>query len=493
MNEENDKVYVNLKKVPLESERNEKKQKRKKIFLYSFILILFLFIGFGLGIIFYRDLYPRKNADATNTLGEIEALLENYWLYSDEYEDLQSELEDKAFYGMTEFEDDPYTTYMSKKEMEEFSESINMEYVGIGVVYVVQGDYPLIERVIINSPAEKAGMQAGDIITHVDGESTSGMESSELKEKVLGEEGTIVTITVLRGSEYIDMKITRAAIDNSVYCYAEDDYVVLHIYSFGETTAKDCMTYLDQYTDYKKIIIDLRNDGGGYQTSVSEICGLFIGSDRVYLKQEDKNGNVLESKTSCTKTYTNFDSIVLLVNENTASAAEVFTICLKEQLDNVTIVGTTTYGKGVIQSSRYLSNGGAIKFTSYRWYSPNGNSIHGTGIIPDVEVKEADIYYEQYEAMEEDEVLELDSVSDKVAVAQKCLTFLNYYDDRQDGYFNEEFADALKEFKIDNDLNADSKLDKQTYDCLISEVVASLAKQENDYQMLKAIEIIKED
>ena len=273
MNEENDKVYVNLKKVPLESERNEKKQKRKKIFLYSFILILFLFIGFGLGIIFYRDLYPRKNADATNTLGEIEALLENYWLYSDEYEDLQSELEDKAFYGMTEFEDDPYTTYMSKKEMEEFSESINMEYVGIGVVYVVQGDYPLIERVIINSPAEKAGMQAGDIITHVDGESTSGMESSELKEKVLGEEGTIVTITVLRGSEYIDMEITRAAIDNSVYCYGEDDYVVLHIYSFGETTAKDCVTYLDQYTDYKKIIIDLRNDGGGYQTSVSEICG----------------------------------------------------------------------------------------------------------------------------------------------------------------------------------------------------------------------------
>lgn len=491
-NKDDEKIYLNLQRVPLKSEREEKKKKRRFVLLNFSVFLILICSGFILGLLFNKVQHPTKNADTRNTLGEIEAVLEHHWLYSADYDDLQSELEDKAFYGMTNFEDDPYTTYMSKQEMEDFAKYINMDYVGIGVVYVLQGDYPLVERVIINSPAEKAGIKTGDIITHVDGETVSGLDTAQIKERVIGIEGTPVTITVLRDNEHQDIEIIRGAVDNSVYCYAKDDYVLMDLYSFGEATGKDCISYLDQYTDYNKIIINLRDNSGGYQSAASELCGLFIGDNKVYLKQADSGGNFKESLTSCRKTYSNFDKIVILVNENTASAAEVFVICLKEQLDNVTVVGTTTYGKGVIQSTHYLANGGALKYTSYNWYSPSGKSINGTGIEPDIEIKQADVYYERYEAMEDDEKLEIDCVDSRVKTAQMCLNLLGYYGGRKDGYFNRELAEAIEAFRAANNINKDNILDKQTYDCLISKTISALAEPENDRQMLRAIQIINE-
>lgn len=492
MNSDNDKVYLNLQRVPLKSEREEKKNKRNKIIINIIVFVILISVGFVGGLLFYRNIHPSSKFDTVNAFGEIKAILKNQWLYADDYEDLNTELEDKAFYGMTSFVEDPYTTYMSKSELEAFASTINMDFVGIGVVYTLQGDYPIIERVIINSPAQKAGLLTGDIITHIDGESVSGLGLSEIKEKAIGLEGSLVTITILRNNESMDVDVIRGAVDNSVYCYVNDDYVVLDIYSFGESSARDCMSYLDQYLDYHKIIINLRDNTGGYQTAVSELTGLFIGNNKVYLKQSDASGELIERKTFCTKTYTNFDKIVILVNEDTASAAEVFAICLKEQLDNVTLVGATTFGKGVIQSTHYLVNGGSLKYTSYNWYSPSGVSINGVGITPDIEVKQADVYYETYSELKNDEVLAIDVVDNRVKTAQKCLKFLNYYNGRTDGYFDKEFEKAIYSFRVDNNIDEGYVLEANTYDSIISKTISALSDSENDYQMLKAIEIINE-
>lgn len=493
MTQENkDTVIVGLEKVPLKSEREEKKKKRRHVGLIVGLSILFLVVGFGLGCLYIYQIHPVNKADATNTMGEIEALLQNYWVYEDNYEDLQETLEDKAFYGMTSFEEDPYTTYMSNDELNEFSTNINMDYVGIGVQYSLNNNTAIVERVFVDSPAERAGIKAGDIIEKVDGVSIDGMTTDEIKQRVIGEEGSKVVISVLRDNKPLDLTCIRTEVDSSVYCYSEDDYVVMELSSFGVNTAKNIMEYLDQYEDYHKIVIDLRNNTGGYQTSVKEIAGLFIGNNEVYLRQKDNKGNEVADLTSCSKTYTNFDKYVLLVNNQTASAAEVFTICLKEQLDNVTVVGETTYGKGVIQSTNYLLNGGVLKFTSFNWYSPNGVSIHEVGIKPDVEVMLDDIAYEYLITMAEDESYKYDDVSPVVAFGQKALSFLDYEVDRKDGYFDKSFEIALNKFKQDSNLDNDAILDYKTYEALTAKIISELSNKDKDYQFNKAIELISE-
>lgn len=490
MSEEKETVTVGLERVALKSEREEKKKKRKHRLLIGFICSAFLIVGFALGCIYVFKAHPVNRTDATNTMGEIEALLNNYWIYSNDYDDLQKTLEDKAFYGMTTFDEDPYTTYMSGDELEEFSTNINMDYVGIGVQYSLRNNKAIIERVFANSPAEVAGILAGDIIYKVDGQSIEGLSTDEIKQLVIGEEGSKVVITVIRGNEEIDVAVLRDSVDSSVYCYAQDDYVVMELSSFGVNTGKDIVQYLDQYEDYHKIIIDLRNNTGGYQISVKEIAGLFIGNGQVYLRQKDKDGNEVADLTVCNKTYNNFDKYVLLVNNQTASAAEVFTICLKEKLNNVTIVGDATYGKGVIQSTNYLLNGGVLKFTTFNWYSPNGVSIDKVGIKPDVEVRQDEIAYEYLLEMDKDESYEYDDVSEIVAFGEKALSFLDYEVDRKDGYFDKSFETALKAYKMDNNLENDAVLDFETYGNLTADVISEMSNKDKDYQFNKAIELI---
>lgn len=490
---DNETIFVSLEKVPLKSEREEKKKKRKHIIVTILLCVFFLILGVFGGFVLNYYIHPFNIADSQNTFGEIEATLKKYWLYAKDYDDLQTTLEDKAFYGMTKFEDDPYTTYMSQEELSSFANGINMDYVGIGVQYSMHDNLAIIERVFADSPAQKAGLEVGDIIEAVDGVPIDGLSSDDIKAMVLGEAQTKVVITVLRAGKQIDLTAIRAQIDSSVYCYAEDDYVVMELSSFGSTSGKEAMNYLDMYTNYSKIIIDLRDNTGGYQTSVKELAGLFIGNDKVYLKQVDAYGNEMADVTSCVRTYDNFKKIVLLVNANTASAAEVFAICLKEQLpDNVTLVGETTFGKGVIQSSHYLQSGGVLKFTSYNWLSPNGVSINLVGIKPDIEIRQPDIAYEFYLDMQDDETYAYDSVSDINKTSQMCLDFLGYSVNRTDGYFDDSTLTALNQYKEDRGFEVDGVIDLNTYQSLVSDTVFDLNKLENDNQMLKAIELINE-
>ncbi len=490
--EENNEYYFNLKKVPLKSERQERKKKRWKI-VFIFFLCLFCFVTGVLGGYFYfKNVHPSYQADSKDTMGEIEYLMDHYWLYGRDYEDLNKVLEDKALYGMTAFDYDPYTSYMSATEMDDFSTSINMNYVGIGVEYSYVNDIALIKKVFKDSPAEQAGIEAGDIIKAIDGEAIEGLTTDDIRERVIGEEGTEVVITVLRSGQIIDVPILRGPVDSTVYAYKENDYVVLELNSFGIDSGSRCMTYLDQWTDLEKIIIDLRDNSGGYQSSVKEISGLFIGDEQVYLRQKDAKGLETVDVTSCRKTYDNFKKIVVLINENTASAAEVLAICLKEQHPDVTLVGQTTYGKGVIQTNRVLNNDGVLKMTAYYWYSPNGVSIHGTGVVPDLEVRMPDIYYEYYYALAEDESYEPDSVGITVQTAEMALDYLGYEVGRTDGYFDQSFADALLKFKMDHHLEATPVIDALTYEAIISEVNREMANNsEKDTQMNAAKEVLR--
>ncbi|MDO4940423.1 MAG: S41 family peptidase [Erysipelotrichaceae bacterium] len=491
--EEEEKVIVSLHKQPLASERKEIEQKRRRIISIILICVIFLMSGISLGYLIFRNNFINTSS-GQNNIDDVRYIIENYWYYGDEYEDLNSELNNRALYGMTTFAEDPYTMYMSPDVYEEFSSSINMDYVGIGVQYTTNDNIFTVSRVFKQSPAEEAGILPGDIIKAVDHTSCENLDSDSLKAMVLGPENTEVVITVLRGTELLDITAIRKQVSTSVYCYAKDDYVVMELSSFGSDTAKAIMSYLDNYTDYEKIIIDLRDNSGGYQSAVQEIAGLFIGNDKVYMKQIDKNKNEVVDNTKCEKTYGNFKKIAIITNSSTASAAEVLTICLKEQFPNTIQVGTTTYGKGVVQSNIGLSDGSSVKVTTSEWLSPNGVSINKIGVEPDIEVLLPDIMYERLYDMPEDDVYELDSVSQYVKLSQECLAFLNYDVERTDGYFDESFANALRQFKKDNNLKDDSILDADTYESICSVAIHVCSTDDSyDTQMAKAIEVIHED
>jgi len=492
MNKEEDKVIIPVHKELLESERKELKAKRKKT-LGIIIICVFLFLsGLAIGFVAYAAFNPRKEVKQTDTLGQIEYYMEKLWLYANDYDDLIDTLEDNSFYGMTTYANDPYTTYMSNDELNSFSTSINMNYVGIGVQYSSIDGVNTIDKVFKNSPAEEAGLLAGDIILYIDGHDISTLDTTEIKNLVIGEAGSIVNVVIKRFNEVLKIDVVRGAVDSSVYASTNDDYVLLEINSFGVDSADNIMNYLNDYEDYSKIIIDLRDNSGGYQSAVAEIAGLFIGNNEVYMLQEDKDGNLKTDYTKCSKTYDNFKQYVVLVNNNTASAAEVLAICLKEQLPDVKLVGVTTYGKGVVQTTLSLKNGAALKLTTSKWLSPNGVWINGEGITPDIEVKLDDVLYEKYLSISEGTTYELDQVASQIKTAQKCLKFLDYEVKRTDGYFDESLAKALRQFKIEHNLSNDSILDSETYNSLLSSVTYEWANNPlKDYQMQKAIELLK--
>ncbi len=490
------KVIIPLKKQPLESERREINQRRNMIISLVAISIFCLVAGLILGNSITSAIYHKQDSLVSSNDGvmdEIEYIMENYWLYGDDYDDLKKELEDRAYYGMTTFSEDPYTTYMSVDEINEFSTSINMDYVGIGVQFSLLEDIATINKVFKNSPAEKAGLQVGDIIKKVDGVSIEGCDTTQIKEKVVGEDGTAVIISVLREGKMLDVSVIRGAVDSSVYAYISNGIPVLELMSFGEATGKECVEYLNDFVAYDRLIIDLRDNSGGYQSSVEEIAGLFIGNNEIYMKQKDVYGNTRNDYTKCTRTYDNFKKIVILINSNTASAAEVMAICLKESLDDVTLVGTTTFGKGVVQSNRILSNGGDLKFTSSMWYSPNGVSIHKEGVKPDIEVKLPDVMYEYVPNMEDEQIYDVDEVSGCIRFIELAMEYLDYDVERTDGYFDESLSDALRQFKMEKGLGDDGLLDNATYEAVISALTYESSKNQNkDTQICKAIELLKE-
>ena len=491
---EDDKVYFDLERKPLESERREKRKQIGRAIGRFFSYLFVLFTGVVLGYYLVSTLHPTYKPNLNNTIGEIEYLMKNIWLYSQQDGDLSSDLEERALHGMTTYDYDPYTQYMSSDEMKEFASSINRDYVGIGVQYSSQTGVPIIVRVFKNSPAERAGMLAGDIIRSVDGITMNDDNMEELVDMVRGESGTEVRIGVQRGSEFIELSIIREAISSTVYAIKEDDYVYMEIDSFGESTAADIESYLNDYEDIRQLIVDLRDDSGGYQTAVRDCLRLFIGSGKPYLRQIDAYGNEQVDYTGSGKTFENFDKIVIITNANTASAAEVFALVMREELDNVTLVGETTYGKGVIQTNHYLKDGGVLKLTSFFWYSPQGTTIDDVGVDPDIEVFMPDIYYEYYYAMENDETYEYDSVSEAVRISEVALDYLDYDVKRCDGYFDESFGEALEAFKQDNGLPVNQILDAETFDAIVARARYELSNNEQkDSQLMKAIEVLHEN
>ncbi len=493
-NNEEVKVSVKLERHEWPDEINEKK-KSKRQRRTSFIIVGLSF--FLIGMVFSNTLLGGGISSGGSKYDLIEGIMTRDWYFGKDVEDIDTYIQDKGFYGLTSVDElDPHTTYMSKEEIAKYSSNLSGSYVGIGVQYYAsENDSFIIQRVFPNSPAAKAGIEAGDIIVGVDNKSVVGLELNSLAELVLGEEGTKVLVTVSREGKDIDIEVERAKVLYSTFGEViSDDIGYIELDQFGESTAEEVYAYLEKFSkEQNKLIVDLRDNGGGYLDSVVDIVSYFVKKDEIVLITESKNNKQVVEKTN-SDTQFEFDEIVILVNEFTASASEVFTAALVEHLDNVVVVGVQTYGKGTVQQTKMFEDQSALKYTTAEWLTPSGKKIHNEGITPDVVVELHSILSTSFSEYPEGVTFKIDSVSEVVSTFQNALDFLGYDVDRTDGYFDSSTESALNAFESDLGISETSEINQEVYEIIMQRVIKEWTANSNlyDKQLDKALEILGE-
>lgn len=301
----------------------------------------------------------------------------------------ETKLTEAAIKGYVEGLDDEYTEYFTKEEMEEFKTETEGNYVGIGIYMLknTKDNNIIVLSAIKGSPAEEAGLKTGDIIKKVNDKEYTAEEFEKIASDIKGKAGSKVKLEIQRGEETLTFEIERKKIE--LYPIEsevlENDIGYINISSFCE----DCSSKFKENYDklkrknIKSLVIDLRNNGGGIVDEALEILDFILDKDSIMLITANKKGE--EKIEKAKKKPTIEVPIVVLVNENTASSSEIFAAALKEN-NKAKIIGTKTYGKGVIQESITLSDGSGIKITTEEYYTPNRNKINKIGITPDIEV-----------------------------------------------------------------------------------------------------------
>ena len=369
--------------------------KKYKVYKMLMIVALSVFITFMITSISLYTYFVENpvSVSANNTNKDISSKLTKYREIIDKYflGDVDDEkLEEGAIKGYIEGLGDPYTEYISKADMDTYLDDTMGNFVGIGIYMIKNTQYDKIQvlSTIKGGPAEKVGIQAGDLIVSVDGVDYKASDMTVASNNIKGEAGTKVVVEILRGAETIKYEITREKVKvNQVEGKVISNNIgYIQFTSFDETTAEDFKAKYEELAkqNIKSLIIDLRNNGGGIVHQALEIADYMTDKDSVLLYEVDKNNKetVRKSKNDAIINM----PIIILTNENTASASEILAGALKD-LGKAKTVGTITYGKGVIQQILKLNDGSGIKITIEEYQTPNRNKIHKVGIEPDEKVE----------------------------------------------------------------------------------------------------------
>lgn len=336
------------------------------------------------------------NQDVLRKMKKIEAVIDAYYYQEDT--DKEKLVED-AYKGMMASLGDPYSTYYSEEELNDLMEQSEGIYFGIGA-YVSMDQttgYAMVSGVIEGTPAQEADLRDGDIIYEVDGKSAYGLELTEVVAMIKGEEGSTVHLTLVRDGEadYVEKDVVRRQIESPTVEYQmhEGQIGYIQITEFDDVTADQFAEALAVLKEQgmKGLILDLRSNPGGNLSTVVDISRMILPKGLI-VYTEDRNGN--RDEYACDGSRKLELPMVVLINGYSASASEILAGAIKDY-NMGTLIGTTTYGKGIVQQVVSLKDGSAVKLTVSSYYTPSGKNIHGIGIEPD-EVCEFDseAYYD---------------------------------------------------------------------------------------------------
>jgi carboxyl-terminal processing protease len=412
------------------------------------------------------------------------------------YETVDREkLIDGAVNGMMEALGDPYSNYMGKETAERFEESIEGSFSGIGAEVSSDNGKVVVVSPIKGSPAEKAGIQAKDVILSVNGESLEGLELNDAVTKIRGPKGSDATLKIQRTgtAEPLEFVITRDDVRlETVYATMEKDNIgVIEVTQFSQNTAerfKEELTKLETQ-GMKGLVIDVRNDPGGVLPIVIEMAEQFVPAGKAIVQVEDKNK---QREVSTSKGSSKQYPVVVLMNKGSASASEIMAGAL-QQSAGAKLIGEDSFGKGTVQTSfeEQLGDGSLLKITIAKWLTPDGTWIHGKGIKPDIAVAQPD--YFSVAPINKSVTLQYNMNSTDVKSAQTMLEGLGYKPGRKDGYFDAGTKEAVKKFQSASKLQATGVIDAKTAEALELALIEVIQDPANDNQRNKGIEEIEKE
>ncbi|CDE99182.1 carboxyl-terminal protease [Clostridium sp. CAG:628] len=382
-----EKEKEKITNMPKEKKIKNKKDKIATFNLIEVIVIIImtsLVVSVSTGIIVYKNYYKiDKTSSNKDYLKELEYAYNNILNSYVEKVD-EKELTNAAIKGMYNYLGDPYTSYLDKDSTDNLMDRLKGEYKGIGVEITTNESGTVVMTVFENSPAEEAGIMVGDIITKVKGVDVNGKTTSEVSNMIKSTNGN-VEIEVNRGgiTKTLTLKVSTVSI-KSVIKNKYDKTGYLRIETFSNTTYKQFKESLEtlEKDGIENLIVDVRNNGGGFLNSAVEIAELFVEKGKpIYGLQTKDKKEMYKDTTKEKRDY----KVIVLINGGSASASEVLAAALKESY-GATLLGTKSYGKGTVQDTSELESGGMIKYTTAYWLTPKGVTINEKGLTPDIEV-----------------------------------------------------------------------------------------------------------
>lgn len=477
-------------------ETEEQKPAGKYIQLkpFTFIMVLFLLIVVTAGLTIFALTFgdervvevkvPVERAEFAQLYDAYDELKAKYYTEINEQEVVNG-----AINGMFDALGDPYTDYMNKEEAQSFNDSLSSSFQGIGAEIQERNGYIMVVSPIKNSPAEAAGLQPKDLILTVDGESIKGLNASEAVLLIRGEKGTKVTLEVQRGDnpEPLTFTIVRDDIPvETVYGELDAEKIAhIQITSFSEETAAELEAMLADFDEQGMtgIVLDVRQNPGGYLEAAIDISNLFVPAGKNILQLQGRDGEPQALAAKAGDKYTL--PVTVLIDEGSASASEILAAALSESY-GAKVVGVSSFGKGTMQEVSYFDDGANLKFTTGKWLTPSGQWINEKGVTPDVEVP-----YPPYAQLAYvDPAAELTTGTEREAVAsvEGMLEALGYDPGEVDNTFTAQTAAAVKQFQKAQELEQTGIVANETTYALMDAIREKM--QQEDPQLVEAKKLL---
>lgn len=412
------------------------------------------------------------------------------------------ELIEGALRGMTEAIKDPYSTYYTEKEAAIHRQSLAGQRVGIGIEVTEKDGRFIVISPVKSSPAEKAGIRPFDEIVQVDDVRVEGKTLGELLQLIQGKAGEKVTLVLYRPStdRHIKVTVERAEIDNQTVTWKVipiDDVNIgyVSISMFGEETVDEWVQATEELLEknVNGIVVDLRDNPGGYLHSVTGVVSSIGKEGEVFAYMQNAEGTmdpIRTIKLEANEEYLNkmkLIPLVVLQNEGSASASEVMTGALKSW-NRAIIVGLKSFGKGTVQETYDLENGGELKLSTNKWLTPDRDWVHGKGVESDIEVEQHPLFSIEQRPLR-GEFAEGD-YSEEVAYVQKVLSGLGYNLLRTDGFYDEQTAEAVASYRQKHELKSGRHIDDELFASIREQVVLYKEDMEHDVQLKMGLSVM---
>lgn len=421
---------------------------------------------------------------------QVQDELQKNWAYPNrEKPDMQK----AALEGMISALDDPYTHLFTPSEGEAYNQSVDGAVLGIGLGYRPLERGVLVIEAYQDGPAEKAGILPGDIITQVNGTDITEEDAPVGELLTDGGAGTR-TLTVQRGQELLTVEVEVKELQNDLFyevrTAGDKSFGYVQLTTFGSDTGEHLEEALQDFKEQHidTLVLDLRDNGGGYLTAAKQVLDLFVKKGELLFTVDPGSGIDQKHRATGRDKFT-FAHSYLLINGETASASEIAAAALS-QLADFQLVGTQTYGKGVVQRQKELTDGSILKYTYARWLTPDGSCVEGQGLTPDIEVANPQMGEDIPLRIERD--WQVDGVGDEVAYIQQLLATLGYAPDRTDGYYSEATRQAMQDFERQHGLEPDGICSHSDYRYLVAYTVLHISSDENDDQYRALLEQIEQ-